>query len=74
MEMKIVEAENIKARYKHMIEILHKENYVKEIQMAELKIMDGKNLKEISSLQQTLDSAEKSKAAAKAKLIEVIKI
>lgn len=71
MQMKTTEAENVRARYKHMLTVLKDENYTQSIKLTELENNIEKQEKEVERIQTVLQDANKSQKESKANLMQV---
>ncbi|CAL8130638.1 unnamed protein product [Orchesella dallaii] len=71
MQMKTTEAENVRARYKHMLRVLKDENYTQIIKLTDLEKNIEKQQKEIIRIHSVLKDANKARKSAKAHLLHV---
>lgn len=71
MQMKTTEAENVRARYKHMLGVLKMENYTQSVKLSEVEASIDKQQKEILNIRNVLQEANKARKAARVHLGEV---
>lgn len=71
MQMKTTEAENVRARYKHMLTVLKDENYTQSIKLTELENKIEKQRKEVERIQTVLQDANKAQKESKTNLMQV---